>query len=62
MPYTVAVGALYGRRIDVGRLLHNDLISHWLKNTLQQMPAAMRFAHGCGPIFMSGHRSTRSVQ
>ena len=28
-------GGLYGRRIDVGRLLHNDLISHWLKNTLQ---------------------------
>ncbi|PRW09744.1 hypothetical protein CSB95_3848 [Pseudomonas aeruginosa] len=28
-------GGLYGRRIDVGRLFHNDLISSWLKNTLQ---------------------------
>src|SRR5690606_39676725 len=28
-------GGLYGRRIDIGRLFHNDLISHWLKSTLQ---------------------------
>jgi len=25
------------------------------------MPAAMRFTHGCGPIFMSRHRVTQSV-
>jgi len=25
------------------------------------MPAAMRFTHGCGPIFMSMHRVTQSV-